>query len=287
MIVPPQYVDSYNAALIDKVSRLESISEPKIILCGDSNLAFGMDSGMLEEAIEMPVVNMGLHGGLDNKFLERCALLDIDEGDILIVCHSNFADNGELKQPDLAWITLENHNRLWEIPDMQEWMELIPALPNYTFETISLYLSGRGNSNSDVVYAREAFNEYGDNVAQRSQMITSITESDIVVPGISEECVERLNEMYEYCKARGAHMVIAGYPILSNEARPNEQDFVAFQEELEEKMECDVISDYMDYFFPIEYFYDGRLHMTNEGAKYRTAQLIKDIQKWQMETGEE
>ena len=31
-LVPPQYTTGYNAALLDKVHRLESIEEPKIIL---------------------------------------------------------------------------------------------------------------------------------------------------------------------------------------------------------------------------------------------------------------
>ena len=63
----PQYLGNYQASLIDKVQRLESIHEPKIVLIGDSNLAFGIDSEKIEEAFDMPVVNMGLHGGLGNE----------------------------------------------------------------------------------------------------------------------------------------------------------------------------------------------------------------------------
>ena len=41
-----------------------------------------------------------------------------------------------------------------------------------------------------------------------------------------------------------------------------------------------MISDYTDYFYTIDLFYDNCLHMTNEGAETRTKQLIKDIKKW-------
>ena len=55
-IVMPQYRYNYNASLIDKEARLKSLDEPKIVLVGDSNVAFGFNSQMLEEAMGMPVV---------------------------------------------------------------------------------------------------------------------------------------------------------------------------------------------------------------------------------------
>ena len=68
-----QYQDNYNASLLDKVERLNNIHEPKIVLLGNSNLAFGIDSQMIEDELNMPVVNMGLHGSLGNAFHEEMA----------------------------------------------------------------------------------------------------------------------------------------------------------------------------------------------------------------------
>lgn len=278
--VPAQYADSYNASLIDKVERLESIDEPKIILVGNSNLAYGIDSQLIEEEIGMPVVNMGLHAGLGNKFLERTALLRINEGDLIVVCHSNYSDKDELMQADLAWITLENHWELWKIPDAEMWTELMIALPDYAFNAVSLYLSGRGNQNTNEFYARRAFNEWGDNISQRNGYRLEIEEDSVFVPEISDECVERINEMDEYCDSLGAKLVIAGYPILVGDTTPAKEDYIAFQNELETKMECDIISDFTDYFYTVDYFFDGCLHMTNEGATLRTQQLIHDINEF-------
>ena len=49
-IVMPQYSGGYDASLIDKVERLKSIAGPKIVLIGNSNLSFGIDSERLEQA---------------------------------------------------------------------------------------------------------------------------------------------------------------------------------------------------------------------------------------------
>ena len=89
-IIGGQYKLGYQASLVDKIERLESINESKIILVGNSNLAFGIYSDQIEEDIGMPVVNLGLHGGLGNAYHEEIAKLNINEGDIVIVCHSNY-----------------------------------------------------------------------------------------------------------------------------------------------------------------------------------------------------
>ncbi len=278
--VPPQYTEVYTASLIDKEERLLSIKEPKIILVGNSNLAFGIHSEMIEEAIGMPVVNMGLHGGLGNKILERFALQGIGPNDLVIICHSDFGDDGKIKQTDLAWITIENHKDIWKALDMQECFQLIEAFPDYAFNATSLWLSGRGNQSSDQYYSRNSFNEYGDNASMRKHTNLSLNENSLIFPQISKECVQRLNWMNEFCREKGATMVVAGYPIIECEYTKSVEEYAVFQEKLEEALECEIISDYEEYRFPLELFFDGPLHLTSEGAEVRTQQMIIDIQNY-------
>lgn len=80
-IVSRYYNDNYDAALTDKVDRLKGIKEPKIILVGDSNLAFGINSQRIEEELEMPVVNLGLHNVLGNAFHEQIVKENIGGGE--------------------------------------------------------------------------------------------------------------------------------------------------------------------------------------------------------------
>ena len=61
-VVMPQYTGNYQASMVDKAARLRSVEGPKIVLIGNSNMAFGMDSQMLDEAFSIPVVNMAVSG---------------------------------------------------------------------------------------------------------------------------------------------------------------------------------------------------------------------------------
>ena len=72
------------------------INEPKIVLVSNSNLAFGIQSDLIEDAFEMPVVNLGLHGGLGNAFHERMPLFNITIGDIIVISHLDYSDDDKI-----------------------------------------------------------------------------------------------------------------------------------------------------------------------------------------------
>lgn len=287
-VIGSQYEYNYQASIIDKVNRLESINEPKIILVGNSNLAFGIDSEMIEKEIGMPVVNLGLHGGLGNAFHEEMAKLGVNKGDIVIVCHSELNDDNKISDPALAWITVDNHKEIWKIVRPKDYPTMLLAYPNYVRNSFFLWIRKQGNKDGGGTYSRSAFNIYGDNVihSKIGQMDTNelFSQVNIRAPYIGDTWVKRMNDYNKYISSRGATLLIAAYPIARGRySKFSPEDFVIMQKTLENELDCDVISDYTEYFYPYEYFYDTTLHLTDEGAKVRTKQLIEDIRNWMSE----
>lgn len=278
--------DNYDASLIDKVERLKSINVPKMILVGNSNLAFGMDSEMLENAINMPVVNLGLHGGLGNAFHENIAKLNVNSGDIIIVCHTTYSDDSRINDVELCWHTLEYHKDLWEILDPEDYFDVAIAFPKYwrrSFQKAIKHtiLPYKAEVSS---YSRKAFNKYGDVVVKpdsgRKSEERMFWPGHEKVPQVNDTCTNRLNELNKYIKEKGATLLIAGYPIAHGKYTPPDEEYEKFQTKLREKLDCVVISDFKDYFMPYSFFYDGAPHLNKEGARLRTLQLIKDIKKF-------
>lgn len=284
-VIMPQYLYSYNASLLDKADRLSTLSSPKIVLIGNSNLAFGIRSDLLEEAFHMPVVNMGLHGSLGNAFHEEMAKLNVNEGDIIIVSHTEYDDDGSITDPVLAWLTLENHPELWKLIRVRDIPDLYFSYPDYAKRCLTLWTSREGNeANYGDAYSRMAFNEYGDvNFDRRSgryekeeffEMFT------LKVPSVGEACTERLNMLNQYIIEHGGVMLVAAYPVIDSEYTPPAQDYVHFQKTLSASLDCPVISDFTDYFLDFDYFYDTPYHLTNEGAILRTNRLILDLRAY-------
>ena len=177
------------------MKRLKSIDGPKVVLIGNSNVAFGVDSALIEDALGMPVVNMGLSAEFGNDLLERIAMFNVCEGDIYIICHSNYAGN-KLKRDDvLLWTLLENHYNLWGILTSRDILPLIREYPIYFRRCIDLWLSEGGNRPESGCYSRGAFNEYGDiAVGLTDECVYTFTEP-VEPPEIEDETIMRINEM--------------------------------------------------------------------------------------------
>lgn len=280
--ITPEYLYSYNASLIDKMNRLENCDDPKIVLIGHSNLSFGIRSELIENAFDMKVVNMGLHGGLGNAFHEEMAKVNVNPGDIIILCHSNYSGDETISDPVLAWTTVENHFDLWRCIPIREWYHMILEFPTYAKKCIALYLSDEGNMDMGGCYSRFAFNEYGDDIysAIQDEHFTFDAEYKSEVPPVDEICTKRLNCLNKYITDRGATLLIGGYPIAYGEKKPNDIEFEDFRSNLQSKLNFPIISDYRDYFYPYEDFYNTTLHLTNDAAIERTNQLIEDLKKY-------
>lgn len=275
----PEYSGEYTASLIDKMERLESINVPKVVLIGNSNLVFGIDSRLLEQEMNMPVVNMGLHGGLGNVFHEQMAKINVHEGDIYILCHTAYDDNDKINDPELAWITIENHFRLWRLIRGKDIWDMIESFPVYLKKFITLYSSGKGNIDKGGAYSRSGFNEYGDCGVQRE---CEYTKKDPVVAGeLSDAAIERINDLNAYLSARGATLLVAGYPIGNGDVTDPPNKFQNISDELKLRLDCEVISNFADYMWDYSYFYDyNYTHLNTEGAKLRTKQLVEDLRAW-------
>ena len=281
VIVMPQYLLNYQASLIDKNERLCSIDEAKIVLVGNSNWAFGVDSQKLEEAMGMPVVNMGMHGGIGNPFNEQAAVQNIYEGDIVIISYSNFADGDIIKNPELAWITIENHPALWKYIRLKDWPSMIKAYPTYLKDCLDLWSQEIGNMDSGTEYSRLQFNEYGDNIYDRPALVISDEElAEAHIPEIGDETIDRLNKLNQTLQEKGATLLVTPYPTPVTSYTPPVEEYVAFSDQIEERLDFPLIGRYEDYRMDKNLFYNTYLHLNNEGKQLRTQMLIDDLQEY-------
>ncbi len=274
-VIPPQFSHSYNASFNDKIERLLSIREPKIILVGNSNLTFGIKSQMIEQEFNKPVINLGLHGSLGNEFHENMAKINISSGDIIIISHTSYDDDIDLDNT-LMLTTLECKPHLLTKTVPGNYYELLKSLPEYMSKKIFNFTHNRSSIIPKGCYSRTAFNKYGDISYPRAEC-EFIIEETYNPSKISDKTVTRINNLNDYCLQKGATLFVAAFPVGYGQTPPDESLYIDFQNKLKEKLNCKVISDFTDYFFDNKYLYDKQFHLTDEGAKIRTQQLINDI----------
>ena len=173
---------------------------------------------------------------------------------------------------------------LWHLIPRSERLRLALAYPKYFVDSLLSWLrGGPGNQEqTGTCYARAAFNEYGD-ICRRYDDSYTFDAWSVDVSTVGESTAKRLNELNDDIRSRGAVMLVAGYPIGAGEYTPDASEFDAFEKELREKLNCDVISHYRDYLIPYDLFYNTFLHLSEEGARVRTLQLIEDLERWMEE----
>ena len=274
--VMPQYTALYNAAAIDKYNRLHSLDQPKIILVGDSNVAFGFYSEMLEEAFGMPVVNFGLHGNLGQVFVTNVIRGCVSEGDIVIIAPAGYHYSPNSLDCVMAWITIENHYPLWRGVPINRYMDMFLAYPTYLKRALNLFISNEGNRIEDSPWGRVDFNEYGDYDHPRPKCV--IVDDNYSQFFGSEYLDEGLgmywNDYNSFIISKNATLYMSAPPILSEAL---EVDLESLQKQLEDGLDFPVISQLADYVYPLELFYDTGFHMNDYGRAIRTQQLIDDL----------
>lgn len=275
-VMCPQYINGYNAAMNDKVGRLYSTPGRRIVLVGNSNVAFGFRSDMIEQAFGIPVVNTGLHGANGNAFQEQVCKLDPHEGDIYVVCHSSFDDNDAIS-PLETWITIENSFALWKLIRFKDIDTMVKGFPTYLTKCYNLWKTGTGNLAEPGHYTRSAFNEYGDMAVSRIERVVEYNSGDIFISPVGDVETERLNKLSKYLENRGAHLVMAAYPIPLCMYTPSDEEYDKLTEELNEAYDFPVISDYKNYKMDQDLFFDTPYHLNDQGAIVRTEKLIEDL----------
>lgn len=284
LYITPQYRNSYSGELAEKIARLKAIEDPKIVLIGNSNVAFGFDSEYIEREMGMPVVNMGFHGGVGNKFHDDMMDYNVTPGDIYVVCHHSYYCSDKIENPVLAWTAIENNKDLLHLIKREDIPQMIDSFPSYIKKCTHRYNTFENNKNPDIVYSKEAFNEYGDICVERDYTGEDFSE-DIWLPVVDESEINRLNKWNEYMNERGASLVVSISPIIYDQWPADDKEMDVFQNDLEDALDCDVISYWKDYSYDSEMFYNTPNHLNTKGAKLRSIQLVKDLKKWQKENG--
>lgn len=280
--LPPQFTTSDHAALLDKYNRLCSIDDPKIILLGGSSLTFGMDSPSLEKAIQMPVVNLGLHASIKPAFYLNLSKDNLNAGDVVVLCFEYVGYSDYHSIPFDFLYTLENYPQFWKAVPLHEYKYLAADyLDQYALKKIARMINheDRPETITNPEYRRSAFNAWGDNIAPRpnprNQNFTlqyTFRESSL-----GPRIIKHLNEYYKYAQKQGAKVFISFPPIAKNSILYDEEKITQYQSSLNEKLNIPIISNITDYIYDDCYFYDTYYHLNEHGVSLRTEQLRKDL----------
>ncbi len=283
-LLSPEYDETFVGALDEKLERLHSIEENKIVIVGGSSVAFGYDGEIMEKYLDMPVVNFGLYAALGTKLMLDLSKDAVKEGDIVIVAPE--MDSETLSLYFSALMTLRalesSPEYLFDIPN-EHTASLVGSSWKFAVEKLESKIIGKDVPSG--VYRADSFDERGDIKYPRPENVmreyydANLT-LDLTESIVSLDFLNYLNEYIAYCESIGAKVYFEFPPMnrLAFSEDSTEDTRYEFEEFLRDKLDCPLIaSSVEDYIYDEGYFYDSNFHLNDAGVIMHTVNVTRDL----------
>lgn len=281
---PPDEKHLYQASLL-KSALLRDTPSPRIIIVGGSNVAFGIDSELMEQELGIPVINDGLHVALGIAPLNEIKH-DLRSGDIVIISleYYNFTDEASFYgQPQYLadWVEF-SPERIWYLHDPYKQMPSIftMMLERKVNRQLNYYLYGFSYEAGRNFYSGDLFNEHGDFIGHLGENANKHFEiADSVYPiNLIEDAYVFLEDFNQFALSKGATVFYeAQAHRQTNCERTGKKHLDRFFNRLKTKTTIPLLTNLDQLCLPDEYFYDTPYHLNAVGRQIRTERLIESL----------
>jgi len=286
--------NDFAGATLDKHARLQEQRGPKVVFVGGSNLAFGLDSMAVEQALGVPVVNMGMNAWLGLRFMLNEVRGALRPGDTVVVALEYEAwflpapfDGVEGAGPDQLMLLKVRPASAAYLGSPGQVARVARAVP-YAAQQKSLRLleaaldrlqgQSRRLSLIEQVETRGGFNRHGDLVSH-----LGVRWPHALEPGVdlsrrrpNPHALALLREFHREMAAQGVTVVVVPPPAPDSWYRQHRSSidglFAGFRDD-----GPPAVPDPGRYAFPIGHFFDNFNHLDAQGRALRTEQVIRDI----------
>lgn len=286
--VIPANQQAYLAGLNDKQARIDSLQasgQPKMVLVGGSNVAFGIHSGMMEDAFGLPVVNMAIHAGLRYEYMINQIMDYPSQGDVFLI----FPEYSQMYDPisdagPIIYQSLDVFPQGFQYVHQGNAYQQLKFRATATAEIVQLKvkttlgkLAGMSAGNA---YKRKIFDRYGDiwtPLTLESRYKADDKHMDRNAGKLpSEDFIRITNAFAEKAAAVGAEVYLV-YPAIA-EAKFDAEVARVTREDLRNRLQgIEMVNNPADYVYPNTLFFDTKYHTTQDGRVRRTEQTIGDL----------
>ncbi|MBD1393997.1 hypothetical protein [Mucilaginibacter glaciei] len=273
--------DGYIGAIVDKHAYAAKIKLPRILFCGGSNVAFGINSKRIADSLGIPVVNLGLLGSLGLDFMLNEAKAVARPSDIVIVSpeYELSVDGAHTLKKEAQRIFpqagtyfktgLEQFITDFFIEDLQK---------NFAVTLAHLLHRPQKGFPTNVVYSRSSFNQYGDVVRNftnpSKDFFTKVKLNYRPYAGI-----KNLNSFKDYADKNHIKVffLYPGFPqsLYKKSLKP----INAYADEFDRELKIKILIKPSDAIFPDSVFYDTEYHLLPSGRELRTDKVIALLKK--------
>lgn len=281
--------NDYALATNLKHERLENSPGRRLVLVGGSNLAFGIDSDLIEAETDFTPVNMGMNGFFGVRYMLEEVRHDVRAGDVVVIAFEwdNYVKTIEGANSDLLMILKANPAAFRYFGWKQRVRVLFSGAPyvaqQKVMRVVNEALRGSQHDESYDVVARverlSGFNAAGDLTSHlgvawpypRSEGL------DLTELGIDAAVVGRIQDFAREMAERDVTVVVSYTPVMASFYREHAALIDEVHRRINEGAPGLAPRHPRDYVYEEPLFFDTVYHLNAEGRGPRTRQLIGDV----------
>ncbi|MEO0795844.1 MAG: hypothetical protein AAFX93_11805 [Verrucomicrobiota bacterium] len=281
--IPEKY--HYLAAAEDKKYRFDHAEGPRLILIGDSGVAYGMDSSILaEEFPDYTVINMALMAGLGFRNILAEVEDDLRPGDVVVVifAHQLFDRNILHHQ---YWNYLTYRPDMFVKLDWRDWPVLMDNAGFLAQRGLKVYkrvMTWKVHPDRPGPVNRAGFNEYGDLVAHHGATTLPtinypMNDLNLEKEWFSKLVVKEMNAFARKADAAGAEVFYMFPAIPESSWAEGKERILKSEQYAVEGFEFPILNNAEEMVYPDDDFYDTNYHLLGPAAKRRTELLAERL----------
>lgn len=285
--VPSQFDETYYGELASMYQKLKNTKGKKIVLLGNSNIAFGVNSALLQEELgydqlDYEVCNFGLYGSIGTKAMLELSKPYIQKDDIVIFSPELYQQPLSLyfSAKEFLYSLDSDFSMLLDISD-EEKKEVFGNLYSYNQEKLKYATSSKPTGTT--TYTKASFDENCDmtRLNRTGNQMPDYYDSNNPITFDSslftQDFVDYVNNYYKDISSRGASMYYSYAPMNSAAIKTNWMNVSLFHDDLINLFDFKMLSSPYNYILDKAWFYDSNFHLNTPGMTYRTLNLASDI----------
>jgi hypothetical protein len=297
-VTVPYDNNRYEAVLIDKHILLLNDTKPKIIFVGDSNLAFGLNSTLVEQTfLNYNVINFGIAGGFGINLLLNDIKPFLRQRDIVIISpvhrmfYTNVSQFIDLKpkygSESLLSIYLDIYPegiRNFEIPQLINTPKVIQCrLPFKALQIVQMIqttLEGRHYLCEEPdILRRNHFDGHGDYIAHLNSKINYNSTQNYLPGNPDNSLFTDLNNFYNTSQQKNISVFYTHSPVIEDIYFNQSSEFMDLQTRFDDYLIIPILGNISDFVFPRSNFYNTGNHLNASGRDLRTKIIINKMKE--------
>ncbi|HEX6241423.1 MAG TPA: hypothetical protein VFZ61_11035 [Polyangiales bacterium] len=287
-------VNDYHLASVLKHDRLSSLKSPKIVLTGGSNLAFGIDSPMIEQATGLPVVNMGMDGYLGVEFLLAEVEPELEPTDVVVVAleHDSYIIPPEGVPESQLAIVKANPSALKYLTAPQR-QALFKSLLLVAQAKVKRLIEDTGRTLQKQFMGIESASQMAEHIGRFEGFIKQgdfTSHLDVQYPEAPADGLDLgskppgpitklLREFNQRMRAKGVRVLFSYPPVAQPYFARHSASIAAIHAGLAADADVFAPTAPSEFVYPADRFFDTVYHVTRQAREARTRRLLQDIQQ--------